>query len=362
MSRPELWARRRWLQAALAGAVLQAPGVRLALAAPTRAGSNREDRLVVVMLRGALDGLAAVPPVGDPGFAALRPQAEADHARFGAPLMLDRTFALHSRLSTLHGWFKDGQLLVAHAVASPYRERSHFDAQQLIESGGTRPFELQTGWLGRALQATGGQGVALGAALPLALRGADGASSWAPSGDAPPDPDWLERVGRLYAGDARLGAAFAHARDQREGAMASVMGEGGAAGNGFVALAGQAGRLLAASDGPSIAWLDANGWDTHTQQAARLNRQLESLDQGLAALRVALGERWARTSVLVMTEFGRSAAMNGSGGTDHGTGGVAFRGWWSRGRRARDHRLAGLVDVPSSISHVICGRRWTCAP
>ncbi len=287
-------------------------GTRLAVAAaPTRDDS----RLVVVLLRGALDGLAAVPAVGDPAWAALRPSA----VDATPPLPLDGLFALHPQLTTLHRWFGEGRLLVVHAVASPYRERSHFDAQQLLESGGQRPFELQTGWLGRALQASEARGVALGPALPLALRGAAGASSWAPSRAAAADDELLARVMRLYEHDAELAPVLRQALDQRGGAMAPAGG-----GAGFVALATQAGRFLAAPDGPGVAWLDSSGWDTHTQQAPRLARLLGGLDQGLAALRSALGERWATTTVLVMTEFGRSAWLNGSQGSDHGTGAAAF--------------------------------------
>lgn len=300
-----------------AGMALQFPGAALALAAPVPSGDGR--RLVVVLLRGALDGLAAVPPIGDPGWSALRPQAEAEQERFGKTLPLDAQFALHPRLGTLHQWFGERQLLVVHAVASSYRERSHFDAQQLLESGGNRAFELQTGWLGRAMEATHSPGVALSAAMPLALRGASDATSWAPSSQPGVDPDLLERMARLYANDAQLGPVFSKAREQRGGVMGDAAGGGD-----FVALARQAGRFLAAPDGPPIAWIDSGGWDTHSQQALRLSRQLESLDKGLAALREALGPRWATTTVLVMTEFGRSAAMNGSAGTDHGTGGVAF--------------------------------------
>jgi len=319
--------RRAWLARLAAGgaglATLGLGGARYAWAA-TPKNADR-GRLVVVMLRGALDGLAAVPAIGDANWATLRPQAAADDARFGAPLPLAGPFALHPALKTLHGWYGEGQLLVAHAVASPYRERSHFDAQQLLESGSNRPFEFDTGWLGRGLAQAHGRGVALGSALPLALRGADGASSWAPEREAGFDADLMSRVARLYEGDPQFAGVFAKAREQQQG----VMGETdnamtGKAGTGFVNLAQQAGRFLAAPDGPTLAWLDTTGWDTHTQQAARLSRGLEQLDAGLAALRTALGPVWARTSVLIMTEFGRSAAMNGSGGTDHGTAGVAL--------------------------------------
>jgi uncharacterized protein (DUF1501 family) len=321
----------RSLALAGGGLVLAAPGARLALAAAGAPLATRADgqRLVVVMLRGALDGLAAVPPVGDPAFALLRPASSAvpgggaASAPPGAPLPLDGLFALHPALATLHRWYGDGELAVLHAVASPYRDRSHFDAQQLLESGGTRPFELSTGWLGRALQAGNRQAVALTPSLPVALRGADGASSWAPTRLKPADDDLLERLAQVYAADPALESAFSRARSQRQGVMGeAAAGERGAAG--FVDLARQAGRFLAAPDGPPVAWLESSGWDTHTQQVGRLARLLPVLDQGLAALRDALGERWRSTVVLVVTEFGRSAALNGSGGTDHGTAGAAF--------------------------------------
>jgi uncharacterized protein (DUF1501 family) len=319
--------RRRWLQAAgaLAGAggLLGWPGAHLALAAGAApADPARADRrLVVVMLRGALDGLAVVPPVGDPGWAALRPPASATAGEASAPLPLDTMFALHPALPTLHRWYGEGQLLVAHATATPYRERSHFDAQQLLESGGARAFERDTGWLARALQASGGQAVAMTSSLPVGLRGATGATSWAPTRARDADDDLLERMGRVLAGDPALGAAFEQAREQRRGTMADA---GAERAGGFAALARQAGRFLAADRGPAVAWLESSGWDTHTAQAPRLARLLPALDQGLGALREALGSRWTRTTVVIVTEFGRSAAMNGSGGTDHGTAGVAW--------------------------------------
>ncbi|MEY2890226.1 MAG: hypothetical protein RJA98_134 [Pseudomonadota bacterium] len=319
--------RRQWLQRstqAAAALTLSAPGARLALAAtsaPTRASSDPQ-RLIVVMLRGALDGLAAVPVPGDPAWEALRPQAATDAERFGAPLPLSGPYALHPALRTLHRWYGEGSVAVAHAVASPYRERSHFDAQQMLESGSNRPFEFDTGWLGRALLASDRRGLALSPALPLALRGAPSSTSWAPSHEQVQPDDLLARVSQLYAADAQLAPVYAQARELHQSA---AMAEAGRGGRGLADLARQAGRFLAPDDGPNLAWLEASGWDTHTQQAARLARGLDGLDQALAALREGLGEaRWAHSTVLVMTEFGRSAAMNGSEGTDHGTGGAAF--------------------------------------
>lgn len=310
----------RWLGAAAAAA--GAMPASLALAAPAASGRADGKRLIVVMLRGALDGLAAVPATGDPAWSGLRGEAAV-----AAPpaLPLDNTFGMHPALANLHRWYGQKELLVVQAAASPYRERSHFDAQQLLESGGERPFALATGWLGRALQATGQNAMALTAALPVALRGADGASTWTPARRSGSDPsDLLARVAQMYGGDAPLHNALTQAMDQQDMAMGAGSSAMNAGTTGFTGLARQAGIFLSDPKGPRVAWLESGGWDTHTQQVPRLARLLAGLDEGLGALRESLGAHWALTTVLVMTEFGRSAALNGSGGTDHGTGGVAF--------------------------------------
>lgn len=304
-----------WLAAI--GATGVALPARLALAATPVNAQAQDRRLVVVLLRGALDGLAAVPAPGDPAWSALRPEVEP--AGTNAPaLRLDNTFSLHPSLAQLHRWYEQRELLVVHATASPYRERSHFDAQQLLESGGERPFVLDTGWLGRALQLGGHAAMAMTAAMPLALRGAQAASTWTPDRRKGLDQDLMSRVSQLYQDDPQLASAFAQAMGQQDMASAA---HGGA---GLENLAGQAGRFLADPKGPRVAWLETTGWDTHANQAMRLGRLLKGLDDGLASLRQELGAHWANTVVLVLTEFGRSAAFNGTGGTDHGTGGIAL--------------------------------------
>jgi len=333
---PLFLSRREGLRALLgAAAITYAIPARLSFAAPLNAIYSSSQRLVVVMLRGALDGLAVVPATGDPAWADLRGHAEAaarsqaltlsasgnnyvDITAHAPVLPLDMTFAMHPALKTLHQWYLQKELLVVHAVASPYRERSHFDAQQLLESGGDRPFVQTTGWLGRALQNSGHTAMALTAAMPLALRGADAATTWTPAGRATNHQDLMMRVAQMYGDDVSLANAFSQAMGQQNMAM------GAGEGPGLIGLAQQAGKFLSDPQGPRVAWLEAGGWDTHTQQEGRLGRLLPSLDKALATLRNALGQHWANTSVLVMTEFGRSALFNGSGGTDHGTGGVAF--------------------------------------
>jgi uncharacterized protein (DUF1501 family) len=274
---------------------------------------------------------------------------------------LDDNFALHPALTSLHRWYRQKDLLVIHAVASPYRERSHFDAQQLLESGGDRPFVQATGWLGRALQSTGQPAMALTAAMPLALRGASGASTWTPAGRASSHQDLMARVAQMYGDDVQLANALAQAVGQQDMAM------GADGGPGLTGLAQQAGKFLSDSKGPRVAWLEAGGWDTHTQQLGRLGRLLPSLDEALAALRNALGQHWATTTVLVMTEFGRSATLNGTGGTDHGTGGVAFLAGgqvaggrvladWpglARGQLLEGRDLKPTLDIRSLIAPVL---------
>jgi len=317
---------------------------RLGLAAPASGQEPKAKRLVVVMLRGALDGLAAVPALHDPGWSSLRRESTLAQ---GSYLPLDDLFALHPALPQLHRWYQQKELLLVHATASPYRERSHFDAQQLLDSGGQRPFELSTGWLGRALQVAGQPALALTAAMPLALRGAATASTWTPERQHNTDTDLLERVRQLYAADPVLQSAL----DQAIGQQAMVMDAPAAAGTGAASLARQTGRLLADPKGPRVAWLELNGWDTHTNQSASLARLLKGLDDSLAALREGLGVHWQQTTVLGMTEFGRSAAMNGTGGTDHGTGGVA----WLAGGAVAGGRV--LADWPGlAVKDLLDGR------
>jgi uncharacterized protein (DUF1501 family) len=310
-------------------------GARLALAqAPGDA------RLVVIILRGALDGLAAVPAYGDPAFAALRgPLALPEPGREGGVLDLGGTFGLHPRLANLHGFYAASEALVLHAVAGPYRSRSHFEAQDMLESGADE--RLSSGWLNRALQAmpqTGPnrRGLAVGVDVPLLLRGPVQVGSYSPPGLAQPQADLMARIAALHASDPVLGPVFAEGLRARGFAAEALSGAeeamapGGAAERrpanraAFPSLAAAAGRLMAAAGGPRVAAMELGGWDTHAAQAARLAGPLGQLDAGLAAMRGQLGEHWRRTAVLVITEFGRTVRANGTNGTDHGTGGVAF--------------------------------------
>lgn len=321
-------ARREFIGTLLSGAAL-APWSQLSLAGQAR---GNDARLVLMILRGGMDGLSAVPLPADAQFIAARgPLAQMP----AAPLPLDGPFALHPWLAEMHAMYRRQELLVVHATGLPYRERSHFDAQQLLESGGTRPHELTSGWLGRALAAGGRKGMALQTAVPLVLRGPGEIDTWAPSALPDPSVDLVTRVQRMYGADAALAQALERARALRnepvmnDAVEASAMGAGGPRAQAVV-LARRAGEFLSQPDGPQAAVLEIGGWDSHANQAlpqGALSSNLKLLDATLAALRDSLQgaqPAWPRTVVLVVTEFGREVAVNGTQGTDHGSGGAAF--------------------------------------
>jgi uncharacterized protein (DUF1501 family) len=316
--------RRTFLQhAALGSASWMLP--RLALA-----NADTEARFILVILRGALDGLGAVPPYGDGNYAAKRGAL----AITSPTLQLDGMFALHPSLVQLHSRYRAKELLVFHAAASPYRERSHFDGQDLLENGTAAAAGVHDGWLNRMLPSlplartrkTEEIAVAVAQNVPLVLRGDARVNSWALSQLPAADSDTLERIADLYASDPLLSS-----RLQTALAANSMVGEGmgmnarDPAGQ-FNTVAGAAGKLLS-GNGSRIAVMDVSGWDTHANQGAetgQLANRLRGLDQGLETLRTTLGPAWTKTAVLVVTEFGRTVAVNGTRGTDHGTATCAF--------------------------------------
>lgn len=288
-------------------------------------------RLVVVLQRGAMDGLAAVAPVRDPAYASLRgslalkPPGTPDGA-----LALAGDFALHPALAPIHPYYAKGEVLVVHATGNGYRTRSHFDAQDLMESGLAAKRGLGDGWLNRtlALLQYGNQrlGLAVGGATPLILRGAVPVASWEPAGFREAAPGFIETVAQFYAGDSLLGPAFKEgikAQSFSDEVLGGDMKAGGGFGpQSFKPLCAAAGKLLAAPDGPRVAVLEMGGWDTHVAQGAekgRLAANFTGFAEGLDALASALGEVWRETAVVTVTEFGRTVRVNGTGGTDHGT-------------------------------------------
>ena len=284
------------------------------------ARANTQRRFVFIIQRGAADGLSILAPTGDPAFAGLRgdfAQDAAGGARLGS------FFTLHPALAEAAKMYGQKQALFVHAVASPYRDRSHFDGQNVLETGGSAAYRLKDGWMNRLLgllPADEAKALALSSTVPAALRGSHEVSSYATSQLPSPSDDLLGRVSALYQSDQQLHALWTAAMDTRTKAGDPMQAGGGQKGAAIGALAAK--MLL--GDGARIAMIETNGWDTHSGQRGRLNAQLRDLDQLLAALKTGLGAEWANTLVVVATEFGRTARPNGTGGTDHGQASAAM--------------------------------------
>ena len=304
--------RRSFLGAA---ALLGAPRVLFAQAATER-------RFIFIIQRGAADGLNTVVPYAEPAYARLRGALAIDPS---TALKLDGTFALHPALPKLRELYAAGEASFLHAVASPYRDRSHFDGQNVLETGGNAPYQLKDGWMNRLLGLlphAGKDAIAFSPAVPLALQGAVAVTTYAPSSLPEANEDLLMRVQQLYDSDRQLQGLWTSALEAR--GMAGERAGGGPRRQDAAALGRMAAGFLARADGARIAMIETSGWDTHSGQGARLAAQLRGLDGLIGALRDGMGAAWAQTVVLVATEFGRTVAANGTGGTDHGTGSAAM--------------------------------------
>jgi uncharacterized protein (DUF1501 family) len=308
--------RRFFLAASGSAAILSAVGLpRMAFA---RAATAR--RFVFIIQRGAADGLSIVAPTGDPAFARVR-QAFAEDLVGGA--RLGNFFTLHPALAETAKIYGANQALFVQAVASPYRDRSHFDGQNVLETGGSAAYRLKDGWMNRLLgllpQSEAGA-LALSSTVPMALRGSHEVSSYAPSSLPSASDDLLMRVAKLYEADPQLHELWSAAMTTR-----MTAGDlGGAAGQSGAATGALAAKLLSGESGARIAMIETGGWDTHSGQRGRLAAQMRGLDQIVAGLKTGLGADWANTLVVVATEFGRTVAPNGTGGTDHGTASAAM--------------------------------------
>ena len=279
----------------------------------SRAASADDTRLLVVLLRGGLDSLHALLPVGDPHYTNLRGALVPQH-----PLALNGDFALHPSLKFSHALYERKQWLPVVAVAPPYRQRSHFEAQDCLENGTAQASGASTGWLNRCAAAMSGtQALSITAVMPLILRGPGDASTWSPPLPEDVNPILLQRLQTLYAADPALAGPFAKAIE------AQGMAAGGETGRLPQAMAAAA-DFMAKPDGPRLGFVENTGWDTHSNQAATLTRKLTELDEGLRAFHDRGSSIWNKTVVMVVTEFGRTAAVNGTGGTDHGTGTLAM--------------------------------------
>ncbi|MDB5517546.1 MAG: putative exported protein of unknown function [Tardiphaga sp.] len=304
-----------------------------------RAADGRDPRLIVIILRGALDGLATVAPVGDPDYAGLHGSIALAPDGPHAAILLDSFFALHPSMPEFSRMYKEKHAAVVHAVATPYRDRSHFDGQDVLESGFAGPGRVQSGWLNRALEAlprgervmSGAvSALAVGPTAPLVLRGAAPTVGWAPVTLPNAADDTAMRLVELYKHrDPALAAALsqglqldkiAQGDDMKPKPNTNAIGA-------MRLVARGAAKLMAADDGPRIAALAFDGWDTHANEGGpvgRLAQLLSGLDGALADFESGLGAHWRDTVVVVATEFGRTARINGTAGTDHGTGTVAL--------------------------------------
>jgi uncharacterized protein (DUF1501 family) len=308
---------------------------------------GRDPRFLAIILRGALDGLATVAPVGDPDWLALR----GDNAlAFGGkvePLKLDDFFALNPAMPNLHRMFQANEAIVVHACATPYRERSHFDGQDLLESGLPKPGPSDSGWLNRALAGLapggrvdpkGGKVFAVGPVTPLVVRGPAPVLSWSPQKIMPATDDTVARLLDLYRhSDVKLASVLEDnsklAAIEQSGDMAQSMTQKpggpkpGQVRAYFSDAAGNAAKFLAQPDGPRVGALALDGWDTHVNEGiatGRLSQLLGALDDALGAVQSNMGPAWKDTVVALATEFGRTAHINGTEGTDHGTATVAL--------------------------------------
>jgi uncharacterized protein (DUF1501 family) len=311
-------------------------------------------KLVVIICRGGLDGLSLSPPIGDRDYAALR--ASIAIPGFGQPggaLRLDDTFGLHPMLEGVSALATKGQARIAPAVATPDRERSHFEAQDVLESGGTVAYGTSSGWLNRALEAMGPprkiRALSIGPTAPLVLRGRIETASWSPGGLAGRDPRLPAILQDLYADDPLLGPALAGgmatqsmanlatsdaaaemASEQAPGPPATASIGAPATHRPGVDHARRLGATLAGfmtqSGGAQVAAVEMDGFDSHANQTTLLANRLAAVDAFLVGLQVGLAgdggpyaDSWRRTVVVMSTEFGRTARVNGTGGTDHGT-------------------------------------------
>ena len=304
---------------------------------------GRDPRFLTIILRGALDGLATVAPIGDPDWLALRGDNALTLNGKAPALKLDDFFALNPAMPNLHGMFQAKEAIIVHASATPYRERSHFDGQDLLESGLPKPGASESGWLNRALAglAPGGRVdprrskvFAVGPVTPLLVRGPAPVLSWAPQRLMPPSDDTVHRLLDLYRhADSKLASVLEDNANLSAIEPADTMAQKpGVANPGqvrayFSEAAGIAAKFLAQPDGPRVGALALDGWDTHFNEGiaqGRLSQLLAALDAALAAIKSNMGTAWRETVVALATEFGRTARINGTAGTDHGTATVAL--------------------------------------
>jgi len=309
----------------------------MAVPAMAADGQLNKRKMIVVICRGGMDGLSVTPPVGDGEYQGLRGALALNDA-----LPLDGTFALHPQLTSVHALAKAGEARIVPAVATPDRARSHFEAQDVLETGAAGVYSTTSGWLNRAVETLSThrkvEALSVGPTAPLILRGKIQTASWSPGRSVDAEARLPMLLQDLYRNDPLLGPALARglatetmAKDATaglQGPQPTAMG-GGKAG---AQQGREAARTLGASlagfmrepGGPTVAAISLDGFDSHANQAGLLTGRLAYLDAVLDGICTGLGPEWKNTVVVVATEFGRTARVNGTGGTDHGTASTAL--------------------------------------
>jgi len=363
MTQPRVYASTRRAFLAAGGAMFAWPFMtRFAGAA-----GGRDPRLVVLVLRGALDGLGVSPPLADPDYANLHGAIALSGSGERAAFHLDGFFGLHPSMPGFARMWRAQNALIAHAVSTPYRNRSHFDGQDVLESGYPAPGRVDSGWLNRAVsllpkgeRTQPARGLAVGALTPLVIRGPAPIVGWSLA-EAPNYPgDLIDRIMALYdRTDPRLHEALSQGLGVD--ALARQMGQTSTGpGQAMRAPARGAARLLAADDGPRVAALVFDGWDTHANEGGpngRLAQLLSGLDGAFEEFETGLGVAWKDTVIVAITEFGRTARVNGTLGTDHGVATAALlAGGAVRGGRVladwpglKDHELHEGRDLRATM-------------
>ena len=310
--------RRDILKTAFAGCCAAASPI---VTPVTFAATPGENRLVVIILRGGMDGLGVFAPYGDRAFADLRPSLGGKPEK--GLLDLDGRFGMDKRLEQLHPLWDRGELAVAHAVSTPYRDkRSHFDGQDILEAGTMGIADVRDGWINRALGhltgASADTAYSVGRENMLITSGPNRARSWAPGERLPLENDERALLSLIYANDPLFANA---AEDAME--LTRTTGDRKAEGARAVEVLADyaAGRL---NEDARIAAFSIGGWDSHVNQRVTLRGPLAGLETAIVRLKKGLGRNWRNTMVIAMTEFGRTARENGGRGTDHGTGGAAL--------------------------------------
>jgi uncharacterized protein (DUF1501 family) len=288
-----------------------------ALAMPKLAFANApsDTRFIFIIQRGAADGLETLIPYGDVNYLNLRKNLAVENG-----YKLDSMFALHPSLRNLHELYNNKQASFVHAISSPYRERSHFDGQNILEGGFLRPYQNSDGWLNRFLSILPNNDtkpIAFSPTIPLAMRGANQVNSYFPNQLPDANNDLFDRISSLYQNDSKLYDLWLKADETRQIAQSNKAGNPSE-------IAKLIANFMNKPDGARIAMYETTGWDTHTAQTSRLKNGLGALDDLIGNIRTEFGHNWNKTIILIATEFGRTAAINGTNGTDHGTGACAI--------------------------------------